>query len=54
MRKLRKRYWAASAWQRSLGNLLVQARAMKDLPVDVSVREVVRRSCELKVYEPQN
>ncbi len=36
----------------ALGNPLVQARAMKDLPGDVSVREVVRRSCELRVYQP--
>ncbi len=44
---------AGPAEATALGNLLVQARTMKDLPEDVSVREVVRRSCELKVYEPQ-
>ncbi len=43
---------AGPAEATALGNLLVQARAMKDLPGDVSVREVVRRSCELRVYEP--
>jgi len=45
---------AGPAEATALGNLLVQARTMKDLPGDVSIRDVVRRSCELKVYEPQN
>ncbi|UCH63565.1 MAG: rhamnulokinase [Fidelibacterota bacterium] len=43
---------AGPAEATALGNLLVQARTMKDLPGDVSIRDVVRRSCELKVYEP--
>jgi len=45
---------AGPAEATALGNLLVQARTMKDLPGDVSIRDVVRSSCELKVYEPQN
>jgi len=37
----------------ALGNLLVQARTLGDLPDDVSVREVVRRSFELNTYNPK-
>ena len=43
---------AGPAEAAALGNLLVQTRTMKDPPGDVSIRDVVRSSCELKVYEP--
>ena len=36
-----------------LGNLLVQARTMGDLPADVSIREVARRSSSLVEYWPK-
>lgn len=38
----------ATAW----GNLLIQARALGDLPAGTSVRDVVRASSELKRYAP--
>ncbi len=37
----------------ALGNLLVQARAMGDLPEDVSVRAAARRSADLRTYTPR-
>jgi rhamnulokinase len=37
-----------------LGNLLVQARAAGQLGALADIREVVRRSCELKQFEPQD
>jgi len=37
----------------ALGNLLVQARTLGDLPHGVSIREVVRRSFAPKTYNPQ-
>jgi rhamnulokinase len=43
---------AGPAEATALGNLLVQARAMGDLPEGQSIRDVVRASTELKVYEP--
>jgi len=36
----------------ALGNLLIQARTMNDLPEDQSIREVVKNSVELKTYLP--
>jgi rhamnulokinase len=37
-----------------LGNLLVQARALGDLPAGVSVREAARRSARITEYTPRN
>ena len=37
-----------------LGNLLVQARALGDLPAGVSVREAARRSSSITEYTPRN
>jgi rhamnulokinase len=37
----------------SLGNLLVQARAMGDLPAGDSVRDVARRSTTIRVFSPR-
>ncbi|HUF10547.1 MAG TPA: rhamnulokinase family protein [Rhodothermales bacterium] len=37
----------------AIGNLLVQARTLGDLPHGVSIREVVRRSFAPKTYNPQ-
>lgn len=37
-----------------IGNLLVQARTLGDLPEDTSIREIVRAGCEPHVYEPFN
>lgn len=36
----------------AMGNLLIQARTMGHLPNGVSIREVVRNSSNLKVYQP--
>src|SRR5690606_766926 len=36
----------------ALGNLLVQARAMGDLPAGLTIRDVARRSSDLHVYTP--
>ncbi len=36
----------------ALGNLLVQARALGDLPAGVSVREAARRSADVLLYPP--
>ena len=36
----------------ALGNLLIQARAMNDLPPDLTIRDVVRKSVALETYEP--
>ncbi len=49
----RCRVVAGPAEATALGNLLVQAQAMGDLPDGVSIRDVVRASCDLRVYEPQ-
>jgi rhamnulokinase len=38
----------------ALGNLLVQARTLGDLPAGVSVREAARQSSRLTTYEPSN
>jgi rhamnulokinase len=37
-----------------LGNLLVQARTLGDLPQGVSVREAARRSSRITEYTPRN
>jgi rhamnulokinase len=37
----------------ALGNLLVQARTLGDLPAGISVREAARQSSRLTTYEPQ-
>lgn len=37
----------------ALGNLLVQARALGDLPAGVSIREAARRSSRLSLYDPR-
>jgi len=50
----RCRVVAGPAEATALGNLLVQAQAMDDLPEGVSIRDVVRASCDLHVYEPRN
>ena len=44
---------AGPAEATALGNLLVQAQAMGDLPEGTSIRDVVRASCDLHVYKPQ-
>lgn len=49
----RCRVVAGPAEATALGNLLVQAQAMGDLPKNVSIRDVVRQSSALRVYEPQ-
>jgi rhamnulokinase len=43
---------AGPAEATALGNLLVQARAMGDLPPDRPIRDVVRNSLSLQSYEP--
>lgn len=45
---------AGPAEATALGNLLVQAYAMGDLPEDVTIRHVVRASSGLRVYAPHN
>lgn len=47
-----RRVVAGPAEATALGNLLVQARAMGDLPADQPIREVVRSSFSLRSYEP--
>jgi hypothetical protein len=37
-----------------LGNLLVQARALGDLPAGVSVRDAARHSARITEYAPQS
>jgi len=44
---------AGPAEATALGNLLVQAEAMGDLPEDLSIRDVVRNSSDLRVFEPE-
>jgi rhamnulokinase len=44
---------AGPAEATALGNLLVQAYAMGDLPEDVTIRHVVRGSSDLRVYAPR-
>lgn len=36
----------------ALGNLLIQARTMGDLPEGASIRDVVRASTDLRTYDP--
>lgn len=43
---------AGPAEATALGNLLIQARAMGDLPRDTSIRDVVRSSTTLRTYTP--
>ena len=43
---------AGPAEATALGNLLVQARALGDLPAGVSVREAARRSADVRTYAP--
>ncbi|HYE95841.1 MAG TPA: FGGY-family carbohydrate kinase, partial [Rubricoccaceae bacterium] len=43
---------AGPAEATALGNLLVQARTMGDLPPGMSLRDVARRSADLRRYEP--
>jgi rhamnulokinase len=43
---------AGPAEATALGNLLIQARAMGDLPKDTSIRDVVRSSTALRTYTP--
>ena len=38
----------------AIGNLLVQAMAMKDIDSVASAREVVKRSFEVEEYEPHD
>lgn len=47
-----RRVVAGPAEATALGNLLVQARAMGDLPAGLTVRDVARRSSDLHVYTP--
>jgi rhamnulokinase len=47
-----RRVVAGPAEATALGNLLVQARAMGDLPAGLTVRDVARRSSDLRVYTP--
>lgn len=47
-----RRVVAGPAEATALGNLLVQARAMGDLPAGRTVRDVARRSSDLHVYTP--
>ena len=44
---------AGPAEATALGNILVQARALADLPPDVSIRDVVRNSVSLATYHPR-
>jgi rhamnulokinase len=44
---------AGPAEATALGNLLVQAQAMGDLPEDTTIRDVVRNSSDLRVFVPQ-
>ncbi len=43
---------AGPAEATALGNLLIQARTMGDLPAGMSIRDVAAASSELKVYSP--
>ena len=43
---------AGPAEATALGNLLVQARTMGDLPGGLSIRDVARQSSDLRVYHP--
>ena len=44
---------AGPAEATALGNLLIQARALGDIPDDASLRDVARRSTDLEVFSPQ-
>lgn len=48
------RVLAGPAEATALGNLLVQARTMGDLPAGQTIRDVVRASCRLRTYEPRS
>jgi rhamnulokinase len=45
---------AGPAEATALGNLLIQARAMGELPQGWSVRDVVRANVELQTYDPDS
>lgn len=45
---------AGPAEATALGNLLIQAHTMGDLPQGVSIREIAQRSTDLKVYQPNS
>jgi rhamnulokinase len=47
-----RRVVAGPAEATALGNLLIQARTIGGLPDDVSIRDVVRASTDLRTYEP--
>ena len=47
-----RRIVAGPAEATALGNLLVQAHAMGDLPAGLAIRDVARRSSDLRVYTP--
>lgn len=47
-----RRVVAGPAEATALGNLLIQARAMGELPEGTSIREVVRANVDLDTYEP--
>lgn len=47
-----RRVVAGPAEATALGNLLVQARTMGDLPAGLTIRDVARRSSDLHVYTP--
>jgi rhamnulokinase len=48
-----RRVLAGPAEATALGNLLVQAKAVGDLPRGCSIRDVVRASCEVHEYDPK-
>ncbi len=45
---------AGPAEATALGNLLIQARALRDIPDDSALREVARGSTDLQVFHPQS
>jgi rhamnulokinase len=45
---------AGPAEATALGNVLVQARALGDLPTGASLRDVARASAELRAYHPRH
>lgn len=48
-----RRVTSGPAEATSFGNLLIQARTLGSLPAGVSIRDVVRASCDLRTYEPE-
>jgi len=47
-----RRVIAGPAEATALGNLLIQARVMGTLPDGATIRDVVRASTDLRVYDP--